>query len=327
MLDTPVVFLIFRRPDLTARVFEAIRQAKPKKLLVVADGPRNEDEATLCQQARAVTEQIDWDCEVLRNYSDVNLGCRQRVSSGLDWAFEQVEEAIILEDDCLPHPDFFHYCQELLAYYQEDERVWCISGNNFQDRQWRGDGSYYFSNYNHCWGWATWQRCWRKYDHQMINWPVFKRGGYLDVILDNTLEVQYWQEIFDHLYETGKPNTWDYPWTFTSWQNSGLTALPNINLVSNIGFGADGTHTTGESKLANLPMGDLGNIRHPSFVVRNHLADQYTFDHVFGGKQMKEANTFSGKLRRFLATTKRRVKRLLTEPVDVLTNVRLKSLG
>ena len=126
MLKTSVVFMIFRRPDLTARVFETIRQAQPTKLLIVADGARNEEEAILCQQTRAVTEQIDWDCEVLRNYSDVNLGCRLRVSSGLDWVFSEVEEAIILEDDCLPHSSFFQFCEELLSYYRHNERIWTI---------------------------------------------------------------------------------------------------------------------------------------------------------------------------------------------------------
>ena len=167
MLKTPVVFLIFRRPDLTARVFEAIRQAQPAKLLIVADGDRNEEEAILCQQARAVTEQIDWDCEVLTNFSDTNLGCKRRVSSGLDWAFSQVEEAIILEDDCLPHPDFFHFCSELLTHYKDDTRIWNICGHNFQDAQWRGDGSYYFSRYADPWGWATWQRAWKHYDKDL----------------------------------------------------------------------------------------------------------------------------------------------------------------
>lgn len=225
-LNTPIAFLIFRRPDLTARVFAAIRQAQPRQLFIVADGARNEEENLLCQQARAVTEVIDWDCEVFRNYANENLGCRKRVSSGLDWVFAQVEEAIILEDDCLPHPSFFRYCQELLDYYREDERIWCISGDNFQDGQWRGDGSYYFSNFNHCWGWASWRRAWNKYDHDLANWEKFRDRQYLNSILDSELEIKYWQNTFEQLYETGKPNTWDYPWTFTCWQNSGLTILP-----------------------------------------------------------------------------------------------------
>jgi hypothetical protein len=282
--STPIAFLIFRRPDLTARVFEAIRQAKPQQLFIVADGPRNESEVTLCKQARAVTELIDWDCEVFRNYSEENLGCRKRVSTGLDWVFSQVEEAIILEDDCLPHPSFFRYCQELLAYYRNDERIWCISGDNFQDGQWRGDGSYYFSNYNHCWGWASWRRAWKHYDYNLSNWQKIKDGNYLNTILDTESEVRYWYNIFEKMYVDNTPDSWAYPWTFTCWQNSGLTVLPNVNLVSNIGFRSDGTHTTEVSKFANMPVKDIGEIVHPSFVIRNSCADRYTFENLFNPK-------------------------------------------
>jgi hypothetical protein len=281
---TPIVFLIFRRPDLTAKVFEAIRQAKPQKLFIVADGARNESEITLCEQARAVTEAIDWECEVFRNYADTNLGCRKRVSSGLDWVFAQVEEAIILEDDCLPHPSFFRYCQELLAYYRHDERIWCISGDNFQDGQWRGDGSYYFSNYNHCWGWASWRRAWKHYDYNLSNWQKIKDGNYLNTILDTESEVRYWYNIFEKMYVDNTPDSWAYPWTFTCWQNSGLTVLPNVNLVSNIGFRSDGTHITEVSKFANMPVKDIGEITHPSFVIRDSHADRYTFESLFNPK-------------------------------------------
>lgn len=306
-LSTPVVFLIFRRPDLTALVFEAIRQAQPEKLLVVADGPRDEAEVLLCQQTRAVTEQIDWDCEVMRNYADENLGCRKRVSSGLDWAFEQVEEAIVLEDDCLPHPSFFLYCQNLLERYRDDERIWCISGNNFQDGQWRGEDSYYFSNYYHVWGWASWRRAWQHYDRDLAHWPDFRDRRYLEGILDSNLEVQYWQSIFERLYSLGEPNTWDYAWTLTCWLNRGLTALPNVNLVSNIGFRSDGTHTFGESKLANMPVKDIGELQHPTFIARDRGADMYTFDRVFGGLKMQEAQRWQNGLRRRAGNLKRRI--------------------
>ena len=321
MCKTPIAFLIFRRPDLTSQVFESIREVKPKKLLVIADGPRNESEAVLCHQTRAVIETVDWDCEVLKNYSEENLGCRKRISSGLDWVFAQVDEAIVLEDDCLPHPSFFKFCEQLLEYYREDQRVWCISGNNFQDGQWRGDGSYYFSNYNHCWGWASWRRAWQNYDHNLTNWQKIRDNNYLRSILDSDLEIKYWQNIFEDLYVTGKPNSWAYPWTFTCWQNSGLTILPNVNLVSNIGFRADGTHTLVDSGLADLPSKDIGNICHPSFLVRDRFADEYTFDNHFDGKSMREANTFPGKLRSHLSATKRRIIRLFTDPVGLFSSM------
>lgn len=287
--STPVVFLIFRRPDLTALVFETIRQAQPAKLLIVADGPRNEKEATLCQQARAVTENIDWDCEVLRNYSEVNLGCRERVSSGITWAFEQVEEAIILEDDCFPHPSFFRYCETLLEYYRYDERIMVVSGNNFQGGRQQTPYSYYFSRYNHCWGWATWRRAWQHYDDELKEWPSFKASGLISLIFENPREQQYWSQIWDTLYTQNQPDTWAYRWTFTCMNSGGLTILPNINLVSNIGFGSDATHTTQKkSLLSNIPTLDIGEINHPPFVLRNCTADAHTSSHYWGGINPKQ---------------------------------------
>jgi hypothetical protein len=312
---TPVVFLIFRRADLTAQVFEAIRQAQPTKLLIVADGPRDEAEALLCAETRAIVEQVDWDCEVLRNYAEVNLGCRKRVATGLDWAFEQVEEAIILEDDCLPHPSFFNYCHQLLDYYRADQRVWSISGNNFQNGQQRGDGSYYFSNYYHVWGWASWRRSWQQYDYHFSKWPDFRDGHYLAGILDSELEIEYWQGIFDRMYALGEPNTWDYAVMFSLWLNRGLSVLPNINLISNIGHRSDATHTTGDSQYAHMAVGEIGEIKHPTFVTRDRAADMYTFDHVYGGLEIQlrkqESKLWHNRLRKQAGILKRQI---LKEP-------------
>lgn len=299
MLDTPVVFLIFRRPDLTAQVFEAIRQAKPKKLLVVADGPRNEDEATLCQQARAVTEQIDWDCEVLRNYSDVNLGCRQRVSSGLDWAFDEVEEAIVLEDDCLPHPDFFRYCEHLLKRYRWDERIWSICGSNFQLGHRRGEASYYFSIHGDSWGWATWKRAWKHYAEAETQWFSFRDSGRLADIFPIPREQIYWREILDCLFIEGKPNTWDYQWWLASWMNNGLHAWPNVCLVSNVGFGGDGTHTFGDSAFASLNLEAMGEIVHPQFILPSRDADEFAFLHRRNGLQQIEDERYQIERQRY----------------------------
>lgn len=290
-LSTPVAFIIFNRPDTTQKVFNAIRQAKPPKLLVIADGARidKEGEAELCQQTRAIINQVDWDCEVLTNYSDVNLGYRKRVSSGLDWVFEQVEEAIILEDDCLPHPTFFRYCQELLEKYRDDERIMMISGDNFQFGRKRTEYSYYFSHYGHIWGWASWRRAWIKNDDSMKLWQELRDNNWLKDVLGNDQAVAYWSRIFQSVYDGF--NTWDYIWVFTMWVNNGLCILPEVNLISNIGFGS-GTHTTSQnSPLADIAVESLSfPLKHPPFVIRNTQADNFTEQTLFSGGGKRNQN-------------------------------------
>jgi hypothetical protein len=280
-MKTPVAFIIFNRPDTTARVFEAIRQAKPPLLLVIADGARSSKsgEAEKCVATRAIIDGVDWDCEVRTNYSDVNLGCKRRVSSGIDWVFEQVEEAIILEDDCLPHPSFFDYCDELLDKYRYDTRIMSISGDNFQFGRKRNTDSYYFSQYNHIWGWATWRRAWKHYDVDVQLWNTVRDDGWLNDILNDRSIVKVWQKNFQDVHD-GKVDTWDYQWVFACWIQSGLTILPNVNLISNIGFGADATHTkSADNEFANLPVEAISlPLQHPKFVVRNLEADKY-FEH------------------------------------------------
>src|SRR5579871_4386735 len=165
-LTTPVALIVFNRPDTTRQVFQEIRRVRPPVLLVVADGPRRDhpEDEQLCRETRAVAEEVDWPCQVLTEYSDVNLGCRHRPASGLDWVFSQVEEAIILEDDCVPHPSFFRFCSELLSRYRDDARIGTIAGTNVQGGRKRGGASYYFSKYPTIWGWASWRRAWALYD-------------------------------------------------------------------------------------------------------------------------------------------------------------------
>ncbi len=278
-LTTPVAFLIFNRPDLTEKVFNEIAKAKPKKLLVVADGPRNKEDAVKCQQVRAVIEKVDWECEVSKNYSDVNLGCRKRVSSGIDWVFSQVEEAIILEDDCLPAPSFFYFCQSLLEYYRNDTRIFCISGNNFQFNNSRTNYTYYFSKYTHIWGWATWRRAWKHYDEKMSSWPDFKKSDLLRACSENIYERYWWSKFFESTYN-GLIDTWDYQWLYTCWTQNGLTVIPNVNLVSNIGVRHDSTHKINH-KLAYIPVNKINHINHPEFIIRNQMADQFSLNNIF----------------------------------------------
>ncbi|MHC5916370.1 MAG: glycosyltransferase family 2 protein [Nostoc sp.] len=278
-MKTPVAFLIFNRPDTTQKVFEAIRQAKPPKLLVVADGPRSDrpGEAEKCAATRAIIDDVDWECEVLTDYSDVNLGCKKRVSSGLYWVFSQVEEAIILEDDCLPHPSFFPFCEELLERYREDNRIAVISGQNVQFGRQRTDYSYYFSRYNHCWGWASWRRAWKNFDYDMNLWPLIRDNGSLKDILKDESAVKYWTKIFQCTYDE-KTNSWAYRWMFSCWIQNQLSILSNVNLVSNIGFGNEGTNTKKSvSIFSEIPTEKvLFPLKHPSFMIQDTKADEFT---------------------------------------------------
>lgn len=304
MLKTPVTFLTFNRPDLTQIVFDAIRKAQPKKLFVVADGPRFPKEAENCQQARDIIKTVDWDCEVITNYSEVNLGCKKRVASGIDWVFSQVEEAIILEDDCLPSQSFFYFCENLLEYYRDDARVMHISGDNFQPRI-MNQYSYYFSKYNHVWGWATWRRAWKYYDVTMQSWQTLNKQDFLQSLCRDHYEQKYWLDIFEQAYQC-KVDTWDYLWTYTCWLQNGLSILPNVNLVSNIGFSGDATHTKDENNpFANLSTADMGEIKHPPFPIQHPEAEAYTFDYIFGGINMKKADTIKGKIKAFLSPVKK----------------------
>ncbi|KIL49923.1 hypothetical protein [Jeotgalibacillus soli] len=290
-MKTPVVFIIFNRPDTTKIVFEKIRDYKPEELFVIADGPRTDrlNETELCKQARDVIN-VDWDCNVTFFYSEMNLGCQKRISSGLDLVFNKVERAIILEDDCVPHLDFFAYCEELLEWYADDTRIMAVSGDNFQNADFNIPHSYYFSLYNHVWGWATWRRAWKHFDVDMNLWPAIKKEGLLKDILDNKFEEYYWENIFEKTYQK-QVDSWAYAWTFACWIQNGLTILPKRNLVSNIGFGENATHTKGSDQLTgNLPVYAIEKpFLHPNFIIRNKNSDSYTSENIFGMKQQKES--------------------------------------
>ncbi|MEM1172101.1 MAG: methyltransferase domain-containing protein, partial [Cyanobacteria bacterium P01_H01_bin.35] len=283
-LTTSVVLIIFNRPDTTAKVFQAIRQVKPPQLFVIADAPRHNKpgEFGKCMEARKIINLVDWECEVLTNYAEVNLGCRERIYSGLNWVFSLVESAIILEDDCVPHPTFFQFCQELLEKYRDNNQVMAISGDNFQFGNNPTKYSYYFSRYSHCWGWATWQRAWKNYDDKMQLWSKFRDSKWLENILQNSEAVQYWSEIFEKNYRGF--NSWAYAWVFACWNDHGLTILPKVNLVSNIGFSREATHTSSVNKFANMSVEEMiFPLNHPLSIIRNIQADDFTEKIMFSG--------------------------------------------
>jgi hypothetical protein len=300
-LSTPVVLEIFNRPQFVERVLASIAEVQPRRLLVVADGPRSSEEAERCQAARAVLDRVDWDCDILTNFSPTNLGCQRRVSSGLDWVFAMVEEAIILEDDDIPDPTFFRFCEELLEKYRCDTRVMMINGTNFLPGQPRTSYSYYFSRYSSTWGWATWRRAWQHFDMGMRLWPALRETAWLQEVLgDNREAIAYWHDTFDRTYRN-QIDTCAYRWKFALWSQNGLVAVPSVNLVSNIGCGPDATHTTNPNRLsANMPLSAMAfPLQHPPYMVRDAEADRVCFEVAYG-RHSSQGRTLYRALRRRL---------------------------
>ena len=277
-LETPVVLIVFNRPATTKLVFDAIARVQPKQLLIVADGPRlqKEGEAEVCRQVRNIVAQVDWPCEVFENISDDNLGCQERIISGLNWVFSQVEEAIILEDDCLPDLSFFLFCQELLIKYRGDSRISYICGANLVQDYTRLEDSYFFSQIGGIWGWATWREEWHRYDRYLSDWPALKRERRLSEILDQHEVITHWTHIFDLMHEGRGPNTWDYQLLYTNLKNNSLTIVPRVNLVANIGFGQSATHTINEDDRFMLAASVMEfPLKHPTSLIPLRSLDRY----------------------------------------------------
>jgi len=274
----PVVLLVYNRPKLLGQLLELLRTIRPGTVLVVADGPRSDmpGDKEACAEVRALIEKgINWNPRVLAEYAETNLGLRQRVASGLTWAFQQVERAIILEDDCLPHPSFFQFCTEMLERYEGDDRISAISGDNFQEAGFDCGASYYFSRYPHCWGWASWRRAWQSYDDVMTDWPRLRESGWLEDFLPERSAL-LWKTNFDGAYDRTIP-TWYYPWAYACWRQSLISALPAVNLVKNVGFGMDATNCRkADSRLANRDVAEMKfPLVHPAKAAINETADRY----------------------------------------------------
>jgi hypothetical protein len=304
-----VALFVFNRPDCTKKTFAAIRDFQPGKLFLVADGPRAEvaADSTRCPAVREMLDKIDWPCDVRRNYSEKNLGCKKRMSSGLDWVFSEVEEAIILEDDCVPCPDFFVFCTEMLARYRSENSIMHIGGHNFQNGRKRGDASYYFSRYMHVWGWATWRRAWQGYDVNMALWPQAKKNNLLEKAGMDPVEVAYWTSLFDRTH-AGEINTWDFQWGFACWQYHGLGITPNTNLVTNIGASPDATHTKLPEGSLAISTGKLNVLTHPAHIGRDVQADQFTFEEHYEGRILRMTPSQKLKLKWHRSIKKRQKK-------------------
>ena len=279
---TPILIIAWKRPKQTKELIKKIKQINPTNLYVACDGPKNE--STLDDnKVKKTKELLLKSFEEVRQkkflYSDINQGCKLGVSNAIEWFFEHETEGIILEDDCIPNLEFFSFCQEMLETYRNDERIWSITGHNQQNNIQRGSGTYYFSKYPRSWGWATWKRCWVKYDRDITDWPNIKSKGILKNKLKNQREINFWEKILDSIYYYNLPNTWDYQWTLSSFLNSGLTIVPNKNLIKNIGFDEDSTHTfmSDSNTFIEIDLeknNDIFPTIHPDYFVINKEADK-----------------------------------------------------
>jgi len=281
-IKTPVLLLVFNRPDETQRVFDEIRKAKPQKLFVAADGPREgkPGEAEKCQAVRDIIGQVDWNCEVNTNFQETNIGLKIAISSAIDWFFEHVDEGIILEDDCLPSQSFFWFCQELLEKYRDDARIMQISGSNFLFGRKVTDASYFFVKLNDIWGWATWKRAWKYYDVRMKSFPQFKEQGQLKNYVDDP-EIREWlMSYFEQDFNAEeKDGLWSSQWSYAMCIQNGLTIAPSVNLVAQIGFEYVGTHMDiSFQPYATVGRYEMDEIIHPPFILPSSEADRLRFE-------------------------------------------------
>jgi hypothetical protein len=316
-LQVPVSLHIFNRPDSTRKVFEQIRKARPSRLFVTADGPRAErpEDQEKCAQARSIIDDVDWVCELTTFFSETNNGSFKSTSTGISRVFEQVDRAIVLEDDCIPHETFFHFCNELLDYYENDRRVALIAGNNLLPAGKYTTDSYYFSRYTHMWGWATWRRTWEQIDFSMNNWPAFREMGGLRTCFDRRHEIAYWDDIMQGMYEGRTGPHWDYLLILSMCMNNSLAVKPAVNLITNTGFGDDATHFSYKMRVHDMERGEINfPLRHPPFICRHPRADDHMESRIFS------RGTSEYMLRKFAS--------LLPEPVfSVLQNMKRSLIG
>lgn len=280
-MDIPILFLIYKRPEITKRTFSAIRKHRPKHLFIAADGPHpgNLEEENECKLTREVTELIDWNCKVERLYRRKNIGLKGAVYEAITWFFKNVKEGIILEDDCLVNTSFFTFCGTMLSQYRNVSDVMHIGGSNFLPSKMLDKNGYYFSKYDNVWGWATWSRAWKKMDFSMTNWSRFNKSKRFKLLLPNYWERQYWNVIAGAA-QKGKVNSWAYRWLFSIWENNGKCISPGVNLVENIGL-SRGTHINTNIKKLGVKVGAIGHTL--KFLGNNYssLADNYAMKHVY----------------------------------------------
>jgi len=309
-MKTPVLFILFNRLDTTKQVFASIREYKPDHLYIAADGPRldKKGESEKCKLVREwVLSNIDWDCEVKTLFQSNNLGCGKGPATAISWFFENVEEGIILEDDCVPHPDFYLYCEQMLDYYRNDNRISIISGSNFDIHNLYGtEDSYFFSTFPYTWGWATWKRNWVTYDYYLKEWNHIKKNDFLkkNIFKENKYYLS-WKNIFNNLSTDSYKDIWDYQFFYQCFKKKQVSVVPSLNLISNIGSGDTATHTLKENDpMLNREIYSLSfPLKHPQEIKRNFIYDEYLQKLNYG--EIEQAS--------LIKSLKRYIKRIINE--------------
>jgi hypothetical protein len=277
LFDTPILFLIYRNPEVTLITFEQIKKIRPKFLFIAADGPHLDRplEVEECELTRQIINLIDWDCEVKTRFLPENVGLKKAVSGAIDWFFLNVDEGIILEYDCLVESDFFLFCRTMLTRYRNEKGVFSISGTNLQDGIWRGDGDYYYSHLFGCWGWATWKRAWQHWRPNLIDYEIFSSNKQINNFVISKRARNSCAKSLDDIHYGRDNTTWSFCFEYVQMCNYAFCVVPNRNLVSNIGFSRNGTHAKDANHpLANMPIKSLTSFRAPTFRIANIEADE-----------------------------------------------------
>ncbi len=285
--ETPILFIIFNRPDHSQKVFDALKKIEPSNLYIAADGPRASipSDRDKCKKTREIINQIDWPCKINTLFRDENLGCGKGPADAISWLFSNEEYGIILEDDCVPDRSFFFFCEELLKKYKYDSRIMHIAGTNHNPAFVRDiEYSYFFSQIGHMWGWATWRRAWVLFDYDMKRFEEVGSKNYFNDLYPNYLIGMYMRRKFSETYTKKIEGVWDYQWEFTRLINSGLSIIPQNNLVENIGFGADATHTfSSNNNFSETRVQKLNSpLNHPPFIIKDRKSEKKHFYRMFG---------------------------------------------
>ena len=284
-MNKAVLIIVFSRPDKFRKVLEPLKIVKPPRLYIAADGPRknNKNDKIRCKETRDIVKEIGWECDVKTLFRDNNLGCEKAVSSSITWFFENEEDGIILEDDIIGDISFFSYCEKLLDYYKNDEKIMHIGNNNVHNNN--SLDSYYFCSIGNSWGWASWKRAWKYFDLELSKYSYEEIRNSINNIFDDEIFRRFWINCGFNMKTNTKKAVWDMSWIICMMINDGLSVYPNQNLIKNIGFDDSATHcTSSDNRYSNLETQPLKELKYLNEIYRNKYMDSKIMIEFYGQK-------------------------------------------